>query len=330
MICQHCGQPFTGTRRQAFCSKQCRWNYEYHHRLETKTISCDWCNCEFTVGQADFSRRFCSKSCRTKYDNNVGRSSPIYPRQCEWCQEWFTGKRSDQVCCSPTCRSRNWLGLSGKILDVAHIKETPLTPSEIGILVGSLLGDSSFNIVAHAIHAGVQTSHSPKQVDYLRWKVSLLPHLYHSQEPSSAVSKYYGTTSHRSVTLRHPDITRLSEMMRRDGRKAVTREILSLLTPLGIAIWWQDDGSYSGNPTWSTNSFSHDENKLIVQWFSEVHNIRPVITNHKRRQTSFGAAKESWSLRFHKGEWLKLKAIIEPHIHPSMSYKIGRVILPAD
>lgn len=220
--------------------------------------------------------------------------------------------------------------LSGKLLNVSDIKNTPLTPEEISVIVGSALGDSSFSVVPHCVNVALSTGHSPAQLEYLRWKVSLLNRLYHKTEPSPYTSKRYGTTLYKVNTMRHPGITELAKIALVNGKKTVTKTLLDKLTPIGLAIWFQDDGSYAANPHFATNGFSESENELIAAWLEERYGVTPNVLYNPARKTTWGKAKESWSLRFRKEPWLKLKTIIEPHIHPSLAYKIGQEALPAD
>ena len=108
------------------------------------------------------------------------------------------------------------------------------------------------------------------------------------------------------------------ELFYPNGKKIVTREILDKLDPLGLAVWYLDDGSYDYSHkrlNIATNGFTLIENKIIHQYFKEKWNIDCKIQK----------AKTHYYIRFNKEYTNKFIELIKTHIMqiPSMTYKIG-------
>jgi hypothetical protein len=121
------------------------------------------------------------------------------------------------------------------------------------------------------------------------------------------------------------------------GEKKITRKILNKLNPLGLALWYCDDGNLSivlrkerckpGKPNqylfqgrmW-TCSFSYEEHLLIQKYFEEELKLRVVIQKCKRKWK--GEVLEYYYLRFPSNEFKKFSEIIKPYVPKCMQYKI--------
>ena len=102
-----------------------------------------------------------------------------------------------------------------------------------------------------------------------------------------------------------------------EGKKLVPSNIGELLTPVGLAFWIQDDGTFSkinGTVTLCVESFSQSDvesllavlkNKFGLEWRME-----------KRSQIYFRIVIKRSSL-------VRLLELVSPHFHISMLYKLG-------
>jgi hypothetical protein len=103
-------------------------------------------------------------------------------------------------------------------------------------------------------------------------------------------------------------------------KKRFSRQILNYLTPLGIAIWYMDDGSLSlkkregkvhGREIHLNTYCSLEEARIIQVYFEEVWDVAWTIVPNKGL----------FRLRMGSNEAKKLFKIIEPNVVPMMKYK---------
>lgn len=203
-------------------------------------------------------------------------------------------------------RKMDSLGLS--IREVYDNKK--LSEEEYQIILGSFLGDGSARIELD--RAGYTTNHSLKQKEYVDWLKNKLKRLVRT-EPRVYKNGGWGTLNYSFGTLGHPQILEIAEKLYINGRKTVTREYLDKLSPLGLAVWWMDDGSESG--MLSTHSFSKEENEIIVKYLKEKWGIDSYIAEDTDKNLYFIKLR-NWHIN-------KLRNIIKKHVPECMKYKIG-------
>lgn len=202
------------------------------------------------------------------------------------------------------------------------------------IVYGTLLGDASLSKPSGKANSNFTLSHSPKQKEYLEFKKDLVNNISHVKMKYKEIDytnkqnqKTYKTCYYYSNYLEY--FTKLRKIFYLSGRKIVTRKILNKLKPLGLALWWMDDGSLviyerkdrnavNRYATLATCNFTYEEHEIIVKYFNEVWDIFPKI----KKRTATKSDKEYYVLKFPMKEFRKFKEIIEPHIIPSMQYKI--------
>ena len=199
---------------------------------------------------------------------------------------------------------------------------TDLTENEKQVLYGSLLGDGALTVKeGYSKNATFQEGHCLEQRPYLEWKAEQLKRFKPVvRDLNLTPSKITGKT-YRKCQLYTSPAPILNELYKKfyGEKKIVTRELLDELTPLGLAIWYMDDGSYihtknSYNSVLYTNCFSHEEHLIMQDWFEEKWNIDVRIIEQQ---------KKYFFLRFPVSETIKFQSIIKQHIHSCMMYKIG-------
>lgn len=185
-----------------------------------------------------------------------------------------------------------------------------------GMIAGMMLGDSY-------IHAGLMTmNHGPQQREYLLWKAELLNNLTATK---FTTPKHVNNTQ-RIRTKVHPLYKAYESLVYQNGRKQLSWKWLNRLTPLGLAIWYMDDGCMKTNKKrgipdskrlyWSTHKFTYEEHEMLQRYFLEKWNVRFNIT---KRETYF-------LLSCGKREAQKLFSIIGEYAHPTMAYKFDLTI----
>lgn len=186
-------------------------------------------------------------------------------------------------------------------------------------LVGMVLGDA--NIQQRVTGARIQIAHKRKASEYVGFKASIL-----SQFPDVIVSDSPTLHQHRKLrktyeqtrlwTSNHAIFAKSRELFYRP-EKIVTEELLNALDPLGLAIWYMDDGSIVKNAaSISTYCFSKAQHELIVAWFSKKFGITAKIGFDRKRDKNF--------IKFSVPETGKLLLIVAPYVSKiqCMQYKL--------
>lgn len=153
------------------------------------------------------------------------------------------------------------------------------------ILLGSILGDMTIEkLRGKRKTTNYSEEHSLKQEEYLLWKVALIgiPYkIYRRERIDKRTNKTY-----YSITVKSSGVDLLEyRKLFYNPDKQVTREILDLLDPQAIAVWFCDDGCmyYNGNNchlTISTDSFNN--NLEIIKYFKEKWDLNFKICQKKR------------------------------------------------
>jgi len=177
-------------------------------------------------------------------------------------------------------------------------------------------------------NTSVGFGHGGSQRDYVEWKHSLLKNI---STPKGVIKySYYDKRydkeydTYRFYTLANSDVEEILHKFYTSNGKQIDKDILNHLSDFSVAVWFMDDGykHTNGRGQWSnlvfcTDSFSAESCDNIVNWFNE----RWGIKSHKRERQ----LKDSIGYRIViKAESRDLFiSLIEPHLIPSMRYKIG-------
>ena len=142
-----------------------------------------------------------------------------------------------------------------------------LSQEETQVILGGLLGDSYYNKLKKTI----RFYHSQKQEEYLKWK-----HSFFIKNPNQICRKiYYGERHINNNVYNYCNFEIYNKnnamndiysfiqkhLYSNDNRKKVSMKYLNELTPLGLAVWWMDDGSIC-------ISKDNRYGKLSTQYFS--------------------------------------------------------------
>lgn len=189
-----------------------------------------------------------------------------------------------------------------------------LTPDQEQVLIGGLLGDGYCRLRENCVNAKVQFAHSIKQETYLKYKRSFFEELsteirYESQVHKKTNREYFTC---KFWLKTNPVYNYYHKAFYYDGVKRVTSEILNKLKPLGIAIWFMDDGNFNnGNYEICTNAFDSESLLNIKAYFSKEHQLSAKIT--KRNTICFNVEDSK-----------KLKKLIESYFIDEMKYKLNK------
>ncbi len=201
-----------------------------------------------------------------------------------------------------------------------------LSKEQKSLLIALLIGDGtiSSNYV-------FKLSHSTLQREYLEWKVGLLNKYGIKNNGVKEYISKCGYNTGKSVLYSQMSLIPTIKALRRSvytPKKTITRKLLKWLNPLGLAIWYMDDGCINVNTSKQRSSIQHtikiatcvDDNtvKIIINYFDEVWGIHFRPFKEGRNTYSIASSSELDCEKFIK--------IIKPYIEqvPSFLYKIRK------
>lgn len=221
-----------------------------------------------------------------------------------------------------------------------------MTQHQLSVVAGAAIGDGHISLTGSKMRARLSITQGFDQKDYLEYKARLLGDLLQSPP----VFQNYSTTYSKKGTFRlatrsYSQIAQIHrELYDENKRKRISTEFLARITPLGLALWYLDDGSLitqdnkytrhadgetshypATRSTISTYSFTIEEARKIMRWLEQTWGVQGGVT-----ETAKGPV--IW-LTLSGTE--KLHELIASYVPPSMDYKLlpqyrGKFIFPVD
>jgi hypothetical protein len=161
-------------------------------------------------------------------------------------------------------------------------KYTPLSKDIQSIILGSVLGDGSLKIHPKYKNARFSFRHSEKQSDYFFWKVNHLKEIASKKcfwRQSKNGKDGWETVKFRFQSKALPSLTELFNLTHPKSKFLIRRKWLNQLTPLSLAIWWQDDGSIIANGrkgVLCTDGFKKSEVQILQKYLKKVWHIQTI------------------------------------------------------
>lgn len=204
--------------------------------------------------------------------------------------------------------------------------KTKFNKESRNLIIGMLLGDGTISN-----NNVFKLSHGYKQKEYLEWKINLL-NQYGIK--NNGLKEYISNNGYNINSIVYysqlsiiPFIKVLRRIIYKPIKNYANRKILNRLNPLGIAIWYMDDGCINIR---KTNDKIHgfyikistclykEQNQIIIDYFKEVWDISFYQFKEGR------AEKNTYSLCCGTKEGIKFIELVKPYIEscPSMLYKI--------
>ena len=180
------------------------------------------------------------------------------------------------------------------------------------IIIGSLFGDGCLTRNNERCGLRFRERHSLKQKEYLLWKKSISEKYFKVKY----YEDYNSCTIYTSVSYKFNYYHKYFYPLGK-GFKESPREMLDKLQPLGLAIWYMDDGDYNKKSKHINISIDIKNFDNIKKWFLDKYSINAKlsVTNHKN-------GLSSGRIRFNVKDSKRIIDMIKPYIHKSMEYKV--------
>jgi recombination protein RecA len=199
-----------------------------------------------------------------------------------------------------------------------------LGPQQRQVVLGGLMGDAALSPsrIQGSLGTRFRMGHGAKQTAYLDWKASLFGNIGQCRSTNAKGAEFVDLTP-------LPELAEVRQAVYLgDGHKHLSWEYLKALTPLSLAIWYCDDGSFqvrakgvrertrdgSGRSEICVQAMSPGSRQRLVDHLAGTFDLHPRLALRGARRQSV--------LIFSKDETAKLHELIAPYVHPSMQYKL--------
>jgi recombination protein RecA len=188
-------------------------------------------------------------------------------------------------------------------------KEYALSPDQEQLIYGGVLGDGSLRRAKNG-NVTFRVGHGEKQHAYLDWKHEFLAPFAHGVTPTG-VGTGFDTIPMRQLGWLHEAVYEGN-----GSKHAVTPELVAKLDARAIAVWYADDGSFSGTyDRWGhgkaeicATSLGRGHRDLLARRCEELGMGHPTVTD---RGVLFSGDR---TRAFHER--------IAPYVHPAVDYKL--------
>ena len=189
------------------------------------------------------------------------------------------------------------------------------------VLLGGLMGDGALSPTRSGNGARFRWGHGAKQAVYGDWKASMFANMQVSRSTNAK-----GAVFHDVQPL--TELAELREAVYVGGKKVLSDDYLKLLSPLSLAVWYMDDGTFA-NRSKGLQERTHDgsgRSEICVAAFDDgsQERLRGYLADTWgiNARLAFKGARAMPFLIFPKDETAKLHALVAPFVHPSLEYKL--------
>jgi hypothetical protein len=187
-----------------------------------------------------------------------------------------------------------------------------LTPQQQSVLVGTILGDGS--LAKHGRHCRLHVKHKADHVALVDYK-----HAVFANFVSMPVHRFdqklngKGYPSAQFATRTSPVFSEWRQRFYRVHRKIVPDEIMLLLDPLSVAVWFMDDGAadYAG-VTLQTHNFVRYEVERLADALQGRFNLTATLRKNRG----------GWIIYLGARALPRLRTLIAPYLLEEFAYKL--------
>jgi recombination protein RecA len=235
-----------------------------------------------------------------------------------------SGNGRSQFACTPNHAIRTpggWREARELRVGDRVLQAVPFHLSELQwqVVLGGLIGDGALSPSRSGLAARFRWGHGQAQAAYADWKASLFSNIGTARSTNAS-----GAVFHDMRPL--PELAQLRSAVYVAGKKVLSEEYLKQLTPLSLAIWYMDDGTFalrakgvqertrdgSGRSEICVEAMHTATRRRLREYLADTWGIAPKLIDRRGKAV----------LQFPKDETAKLHALIAPFVHPSMQYKL--------
>jgi recombination protein RecA len=187
------------------------------------------------------------------------------------------------------------------------------------VVLGGLMGDGALSPSRSGHSARFRFGHGVKQTEYADWKASLFANVTVSRSTNEKAAVFHDVQP-------MAELAELRQAVYVGGKKVFGYDYLKQLTPLALAVWYMDDGSFSlraqglqertregsGRSEICVEAMDATTRQRLANHLADTWGIRPKLIERAGKAV----------FQFPKDETAKLHALIAPFVHPSMEYKL--------
>jgi len=189
------------------------------------------------------------------------------------------------------------------------INEPKISKLQADIILGGLLGDGCIRHLKNKVKFQYRETHCKEQIEYAKWKSEFFGKKTLGKHKKGGI--YFETFLSSSLKPFY------DSFYRNNKKKTIPKNIK--LTPLTLAIWYQDDGYLSNQNKYSITLCTHCFDK---QGINNIVKVLKKEFNLNSKIMMGGKYKSEYLLTFGKEETKKFFKVCGKYIHPSMRYKI--------
>ncbi|RAU95363.1 recombinase RecA [Mycolicibacter senuensis] len=198
-----------------------------------------------------------------------------------------------------------------------------LSDQQFQVVLGSLMGDGNLS-PNRRDRNGVRfrLGHGAKQVEYLQWKTALMGNIGHSVRENAQGATFVDFTP----------LPELGELQRAvylgDGKKFLSEDYLKALTPLALAIWYMDDGSFALRSKGLQERTAGGSGRIEICVEAMTEGTRERVCGYLRDaygldvKLRYPGKTGRAVLQFSTASSAKFQELVAPYMAPSMEYKL--------
>lgn len=201
--------------------------------------------------------------------------------------------------------------------DVIVTDEPKYSEDQLSVLLACGLGDGGFRVKS-AKGVAFGFGQSSKHAEYAEWKASVFSEFVPSERKYRSGAKRYELPVSRQLYGLLKTFPRKEKTEHSKRKLLITQNLLDKLGVLGLAVWYQDDGSLvscgeAGRGYYNSRIYcahvTDQEQALVISWLTS--RFGPGVS-YNRVNGFFQLSKQAHK-RFHEA--------IAPYVHPSMAHK---------
>ncbi len=197
-----------------------------------------------------------------------------------------------------------------------------LSDQQWQILLGGLMGDGALSPSKSGHAARFRWGHGVKQTAYGDWKAEMFANIGVARSTNAKAAVFHDVSP----------LAELAELRRvvylTGGKKTLTSEYLKALTPLSLAVWYMDDGTFtlrskglqartaggSGRVEICVEAFSGGSQERLVAYLRDELGLDVKLRHAGVRKVAL--------IQFTTAASRKFLEMVAPYVHPSMDYKL--------